>query len=134
MFSQAWLQVGGLIADFLGVSLIALEWMLSQRQDNSARAVEEAQARQAQAMAMMQRTRAAANPAAAASFQPHYEMMTDQQRRMSEMRIGEVRRHYGEMRHGAVYVGLVFVALGFVLQILAAWPGCCAALGITPGP
>lgn len=134
MISQAWLQVGGLIADFFGVALIALEWMLSQRQDSSARAIEEAQARQAQSMAMMQRTRAAANPAATASFQPHYEMMTDQQRRMAEMRLGEVRRQYGQMRHGVLYVGLVFVALGFVLQLLAAWPGCCAAIGITPGP
>jgi hypothetical protein len=134
MISQAWLQVGGLIADFVGVALIALEWMLSQRQDSSARAIEEAQARQAQAMAMMQRTRAAGNPAAAASFQPHYDMIADQQRRMAEMRVGDVRQRYGQMRHGAVYVGLTFVVLGFVLQLLAAWPGCCAAIGIAPGP
>jgi hypothetical protein len=132
MISQAWLQVGGLIADFVGVALIALEWILAQRQDHSARSIEEAQARQAQAMAMMQRTRAATNPAAATSFQPHYEMMADQQRRMAEMRVGDVRREYGGMRHRAVYVGLAFVVLGFVLQLLAAWPGCCVAIGIVP--
>jgi hypothetical protein len=132
MIGQAWLQVGGLIVDFVGVALIATEWMLAQRQETSARAIEEAQARQAQAMAMMQRTRAAANPAAAASFQPHYEMMTDQQRRMADMRLGDVRRRYGEMRHSKVYAGLALVAIGFVLQLLAAWPGCCAAIGITP--
>lgn len=132
MIGQAWLQVGGLIVDFLGVALIAIEWMLAQRQELSARAIEEAQARQAQSMAMMQRTRAAANPAAAASFQPHYDMITDQQRRMAEMRLGETRRHYGGMRHGAIYAGLALVSAGFVLQLLAAWPGCCSTIGITP--
>jgi len=126
--SQAWLQVAGIIVEFVGVLLISWEWFTAQRQERDERAIEAAHARQAESMAMMQR-HGQPNPA----MQRHFEMTGAAQNRMTTARIEANRTSYGGMRTRTVALALVFVVAGFVLQLLAAWPGCCQLLGITPG-
>ncbi len=130
--SQPWMQVAGLAMDFLGVALIALEWLLAQRQERTARAIEEAEARQREGMVYMQRAQASMSPHATAAVERHHEMMSDSQRRITQAKLGGVRRHYGGLRHSVVYAGMILVSLGFLTQIVAAWPGCCPQLGIVP--
>jgi hypothetical protein len=126
--SQAWLQVAGIIVEFIGVLLISWEWFTAQRQEQTERAIEAAHARQAENMALMQRT-GQPNPA----MQRHFEMTGAAQSRMTAARIEANRRSFGGLRTRAVAVALVFIVAGFALQLLAAWPGCCRAIGILPG-
>lgn len=67
------------------------------------------------------------------TFQRHVEMTTESQRRMAKTRLGATRAYYARHRYGAVYAGMALVLLGFVLQLLGTWPGCCAAIGLMPG-
>ena len=119
--SQAWLQVAGLVFDIVGFGLIAWEWLIAQRHEARELAIETARARQDQAYAYLQRATRDANPA----MQRHYEMSADMRRRRAEHEIDQTRRVYTGLRYRVVYAGMVAVVLGFVLQLLAAWPGCC---------
>lgn len=127
--SQAWLQVAGLVLDIVGFGLIAWEWLIAQRHGAKELAIAAARTRQDEAFAHMQRAMQQPNPA----MQRHFEMSADMRRRRAEHEIDETRRVYTGLRYRVVYAGMVAVVLGFVLQLLAAWPGCCAAIGITPG-
>ncbi|MFM9943311.1 MAG: hypothetical protein ACKVP7_27920 [Hyphomicrobiaceae bacterium] len=126
--SQAWLQVIGLIVEFVGVLLLAWEWFAAQRQEAAERAIESAHARQEESMARLQQV-GTPNP----SMQRHFEMSRDLQRRMTESRVSETRRSYTGMRGRAVAFALVFIVAGFVVQLMGAWPGCCRVIGIVPG-
>ncbi len=125
--SQAWLQVIGIVVEFLGVLLISWEWFTAQRQEAAERAIETAHARHDESMARMQQLQPG-NPA----MQRHFEMSRDMQRRMAESRVSETRRSYSGMRMRTVGVALLFVVAGFVCQLMGAWPGCCRAIGILP--
>lgn len=126
--AQAWFQVVGLMLDFAGVCLIAWEWLAAQRQEKALLAIEEARARSEEANQRMARVQPAND-----TMQRHFEAVNDMQRRMAQSRSAHSRSHYGGMRVRAVAVGMTLVALGFVLQMLGAWPGCCRLLGILPG-
>ena len=124
---QAWLQVIGLVVEFLGVVLISWEWFAAQRQEAAERAIETAHARGEQGMAHLQRVQAP-NP----TLQRHFEMSRDVQRRMTDARVADTRRVYSGMRGRAVAFALLIITAGFVIQLLGAWPGCCRVLGIVP--
>ena len=126
--AQAWFQVFGLMLDFVGVCLIAWEWLAAQRQEKALLAIEESRVRSEEANQRMARVQPAN-----ATMQRHFEAVNDMQRRMAQSRTAHSRAHYGGMRVRAVAVGMSFVALGFVLQMLGAWPGCCRLIGIVPG-
>lgn len=115
---QPWLQVAGLAIDFLGVMLIAIEWFLSQRQEQAALAIEAQHARSEEGRRMMARARPEVDP----NMARHLEMVADHDRRRAGQRGEAVRAHYGGMRTRTVAVGLVLVGLGFALQIAGAWP------------
>jgi hypothetical protein len=125
---QQWLQVIGLMLDFAGVCLIAWEWLAAQRQERALLAIEEARARSEEANQRMAR----AQPANATMLR-HFEAVNDMQRRMAQSRTAHSRSRYGGMRMLAVAIGMTLVALGFLLQMLGAWPGCCKVFGIIPG-
>ena len=127
--SQAWAQVAGLVFDILGFGLIAWEWLLAQRAEGVALAIEDARERQEASMANLGRAMTQSSPA----FQRHVEMTTDSQRRMAKNRLGASRAAYARHRYGAVYAGMALVLAGFVLQLVGTLPGCCAALGLIPG-
>ena len=125
---QAWLQVAGLILDFAGFALIATEWILAQRYERAARAIEEAEVRRIEIDRNMQRAPGMTSPV----MQRHFEMSGAAQQRMAALRLGSTRTHYTGMRSAAVYSGMTMVLLGFIGQLLGAIPGCCGALGIVP--
>ncbi len=133
--SQAWLPVIGLIVELLGVLLVSWEWFAAQRQEAAERAIEAAHARGEESMAHLSRAQTSGqaspqnlNPA----MQRHFEMTRDMQRRMTQSRVEETRRAYRGMRGRAVAFALLFIAAGFAIQLMGAWPGCCRAVGIWP--
>ena len=125
--SQGWLQVVGLAVEYIGVLLLAWEWFTARRQDMAERRVAEAQARREEASASLQRVQADNQ-----HMQRHFEMTRDVQRRMTARELETTRVSFGGLRVAAVAVSLLLVTLGFVLQMLGTWPGCCRALGIAP--
>ncbi len=125
--SQQWLQVVGLVVEFVGVLLLAWEWFAARRQDLAEREIAELQARREEGRVVMQRMQAA-NP----HMQRHHEMTRDVDRRMTAVRVEETRQHYGGLRGWAVMVSLALVTAGFVLQLLGSIPGCCSTIGVIP--
>ena len=98
MINQAWFQVAGLILDFLGVALIAAEWLLAQRQERIQRDIEDTAARSRAGFEFMESARATPNP----QMQKHHEMAMQQSRRVAEAKQAQVRVRYGGMRVRAV--------------------------------
>lgn len=126
--SQAWLQVAGLVVEYLGVLLLAWEWFAARRQDLAEREIADLQARREEGRSALQRVQAD-NP----HMQRHFEMTRDVDRRMTASRVDETRRRYGGLRGWAVLASLTLVTAGFALQLLGSVPGCCSAIGITAG-
>ena len=124
---QIWLQVGGMVVEFVGVMLLAWEWFAARRQDLAERRLAAAQARREEGMAGLQRVQADN-----AQMQRHLEMSRDMQRRMTASQVDQTRAQYGSMRGWAVGLALAFVAVGFVLQLMGTWPGCCRLIGVVP--
>jgi hypothetical protein len=125
--SQAWVQVLGLVVEFLGVLVLAWEWFAARRQDLAVEALAEAEARREAGRAGLERLQAD-NPA----MQRHFEMVRDMDRRRTAHEVDRARSHYGGLRARAVVMALLLVALGFGLQLLGTVPGCCPALGVGP--
>lgn len=125
--SQAWLQVVGLLLDMIGFGLILWEWVIAQHQEARLRAMEAAEGRQAESMRQLQRA-----PATTPQMQHHLEAAAESRQRLARLRKGEVGRQYRGVRFAVVYLGAACVLLGFLVQLLAAWPGCCTLIGIQP--
>lgn len=126
--TQQWLQVVGLVVEYLGVLLLAWEWFAARRQDQTEHAIAEQQARREEGRAALQRVQSG-NP----QMQRHHEMTRDIDRRMVAAQVDATRRRYGGLRARAVAVSLLVVTAGFALQLVGSIPGCCVAIGITPG-
>ena len=126
--SQAWITVAGLCLDFLGFALIAWEWLLAQRAERAALEIAEAQARQQAGRDLLTRSPAGQHP----QMQRHMEVVAQMEGRRTKSRLEETRTTFARRRYGAIYAGMVFVLIGFVLQLLGALPGCCHILGIVP--
>lgn len=124
---QIWLQVGGMIVEFAGVMLLAWEWFAARRQDLAERALAAAQSRREESMAGLQRAQADNT-----QMQRHLEMSRDMQRRMTASQVHQTQAQYGSMRAWAVALSLVFIVVGFVLQLMGTWPGCCRLIGVVP--
>ena len=126
--SQAWLQVAGLIVEYVGVLVLAWEWFTARRQDLEERDIAETQVRREESRAALQRAQGG-NP----QMQRHFDMTRDVERRMTATRVDEARRRYGGLRGWAVLASLALITAGFVLQLLGSVPGCCRAIGIIAG-
>lgn len=124
--TQAWLQVIGLCLDFLGFALIAFEWLLAQRAEAAQRLILEQQARAAEGRDHL--ARVAGDP----GMQRHLEAVQRMAQRRTDLAVGATRESYARRRYGVIYAGMALVAAGFACQMLAAWPGCCRAIGILP--
>jgi hypothetical protein len=120
MIPQAWFSVVGLAFDFIGVMLLAWEWRLAIIADEQ-EAAEEARARRTAPNPMMPRP---GGPQQAVFDHMRAQMDADQKAR----RAGSVRG----ARRGVFTIAMVLITIGFVLQLLGALPGCCAAFGIRP--
>jgi hypothetical protein len=125
--SQAWLQVAGLLLDMLGVLLVAGEWLIAQAQERRALDIEAGRQRHDDSLERFKRI-----PNAQPAMLEHMERVASMQRQVAQSRLGEARVYYGRRRYAVIYVGLGCVVLGFALQLMGAWPGCCAWAGIAP--
>ena len=126
--NQAWITVVGLCLDFLGFALIAWEWLLAQRAERAALEIAEAQARQQAGRDLLTRSPAGQHP----QMQRHMEVVAQIEGRQTKSQLDATRETFARRRYGAIYTGMAFVLIGFVLQLLGALPGCCAGLGIVP--
>jgi hypothetical protein len=114
--SQQWLNVLGLALDFLGFMLLLREWWLAFFSERRQIEMQE-QLERMQAMRNLRpRTPGEHNPFEA------LERMQDQQATR-----GARTAHRTAMgaRRATFIVSPTLIALGFALQLLAAWPGCC---------
>lgn len=126
--TQAWLQVAGLIVDFLGVSLIAVEWLIAQRGERRLLEIEARRATSDDGRQRMVRM----TPNMSPEMVRHLETVSEMERRMAAQRTEQARTQVGQLRVKVIVLGLVFVLVGFVLQLAGAWPGCCVWAGIAP--
>lgn len=125
--NQAWVTVAGLCLDFAGVALIAWEWLLAQRAERAALTIAEAHERQEASRSMLGQA-----PGQNEQMQRHLAAVAQMEGRRTKSRLEESRGTFARRRFGAVYTGMLFVLLGFVLQLLGAIPGCCRVVGIVP--
>jgi hypothetical protein len=114
--TQQWLTVLGLALDFTGFMLLLREWWLAFFNE----------ARQMQLAEQLDRMRAIRNirPRAPGEVNP-YETL---ERVQDEQAIRRARAEHGAAlteRRGTFLVATLLIVVGFVLQIIGAWPGCC---------
>jgi hypothetical protein len=127
---QAWVQVAGLCVDFVGVTLIALEWLLAQRQELRLLAIAQAQDVSGDMRERMREGARRSGGPGAEQMERHFTVVARMEQQRDRQRVQATRRSYGGMRTGVVAIGMVLVLIGFVLQLLGTAPGCCAMLGI----
>lgn len=123
---QGWFQVAGLTLDFLGVMLLAYEWLVgfrAQRREEEAGLRGE---RELKHLAFAQQSMRDERMAA------HYKVVSERARdRIAEE--GRAIRHRGtQIRLPVFFTAMVMIATGFVLQALGSWPAGIPALGILP--
>lgn len=111
---QQWLNLAGLTFDFMGVIMLAYEWWiaLSADRESAERAAFENRIRP---NPVMQQQQQQGNP-----NQQMHDFMREQLKFQQEM--ARARGLRG-MRRGWFTAAMVFVVLGFLLQILGSFPG-----------
>ncbi len=115
--TQQWLTVLGLALDFTGFMLLLREWWLAFFNEERQIAVGGAARPHAGRCAT-------SAPARRASATPTRRWSGVQ----DEQAIRRARAEHGAAltaRRGTFLVATVLIVVGFVLQIIGAWPGCC---------
>jgi uncharacterized membrane protein len=114
--TQQWLTVLGLTLDFAGFMLVLREWWLAFFNEK----------RQIEMEERLERMRAVRNLRPRAPGEPnrfeHLERMQDDQAIRSARGIHRVAM---AARRATFLLSVVLIVLGFVLQLVGAWPGCC---------
>jgi len=120
--TQQWLNVLGIVLDFVGFMLLLREWWLAFFNEG----------RQMQLAEQLDRMRALRNmrprdPGERNPFETIERMQDEQAIRTARA------EHRAAMtsRRGVFLVATLLIVAGFLLQLIAAWPGCCAPW-ITP--
>jgi uncharacterized membrane protein len=114
--TQQWLTVLGLALDFLGFMMLLREWWLAFFNENRQMQMAEQLDRMRAMRTMIPRAPGERNP---------YESL---ERVQDEQAIRKARaEHRAAMnaRKGTFVLATVLIILGFVLQVVGAWPGCC---------
>lgn len=112
---QAWVNVAGLSFDFLGFCLLLREWWIAFLSETAVMAQEEA-------LAQQQKLRAFAAQSANDAMKRHLAVAGQMQ---DDMAIGQARAQRRAALRGrrAWFISAaIFIALGFLLQLLAALP------------
>lgn len=125
---QQWLTVIGLGIDFVGFCLVLREWWLAVF--NEARQIElEEQLERARALRTFARSSASGHP-------PHnpYETLDRMQDEMAIQKARTLHRQAIRARRGIFVLAAALIVIGYGLQIVGAWPGCCELIGILPQP
>lgn len=120
--TQQWITVVGLVLDFSGFMLLLREWWLAFFNE----------ARQIEMEEQLERVRALRNlrPTPQGQRNP-FETLERVQDEAALRRAREAHRAAMASRKGTFIFSTVLIALGFVLQLAGAWPGCCPPL-VTP--
>jgi hypothetical protein len=111
---QQWLNVAGLSFDFVGVLLLAYEWWITLGAEREA----------AERAAFENRIRPA--PAMQEQMQqgnPHYAMHEVMREQLEFDREAARAQGFRGMRRSWFTAAMVFIALGFLLQIMGSFPG-----------
>lgn len=114
--TQQWLTVLGLALDFAGFALLLREWWLAFF--NESRQLEMAE--QLERMRAM-RTLIPRNP----GERNPYESLERAQDEQAIRRARSEHRQAMAARKRMFTLAIVLVVLGFSLQLVGAWPGCC---------
>jgi len=114
--TQQWLNVLGLALDFAGFMLLLREWWLAFFNER----------RQIEMQEQLERMQAMRNlrPRAPGERNP-FEALERMQDQQSTRNARTAHRTAMMTRRGTFLLSTALIVLGFVLQILAAWPGCC---------
>jgi uncharacterized membrane protein len=114
--TQQWLTVTGLVLDFVGFMLLLREWWLAFFNEARQIATEE----------QLERIRAMRNirPRAPGEHNP-YESLERMQDEQAIRKARAVHRAAMSARRGTFLLSMVLIVVGFLLQIVGAWPGCC---------
>ena len=114
--TQQWLTVLGLALDFLGFMLLLREWWLAFFNEDRQMQMDEQLDRMRAMRTMMP-------PRARASTTPTSRWSACRTSRRSARRAPSIARPWRRAGHVPARDGADH--LGFVLQIVGAWPGCC---------
>jgi hypothetical protein len=114
--TQQWLTVTGLVLDFAGFMLLLREWWLAFFNEERQIAMEE----------QLERMRGIRNirPRAPGEHNP-YESLERIQDEQAIRKARSIHRAAMSARRGTFLVSTVLIVVGFLLQIVGAWPGCC---------
>ena len=114
--TQQWLTVAGLALDFTGFMLLLREWWLAFFNEE----------RQIEMEEQFERVRALRNlrPTQLGQKNP-FETLERVQDEAALRKARNVHRAAMAARKGTFLLATALIVLGFVLQIVGAWPGCC---------
>jgi hypothetical protein len=120
--TQQWLTVAGLALDFAGFMMLLREWWLAFFNEE----------RQIEMEEQFERARALRNlrPTPPGQRNP-FETLERVQDEAALRKARTVHRAAMGARKGTFVLATAMIVLGFVLQLVGAWPGCCPPL-ITP--
>jgi hypothetical protein len=122
--TQQWLTVLGIALDFAGFMMLLREWWLAFFNEG----------RQMELAERLDHMRAMRNirPRAPGERNPFESLDRMQDEQAIRKARAEHRAALGA-RRGVFLLATTLIVLGFVLQLIGAWPGCCAPW-ITPQP
>jgi uncharacterized membrane protein len=114
--TQQWLTVLGLTLDFAGFMLVLREWWLAFFNEKRQIEMEEPLERMRAVRNLRPRAPGAPNP-----FEQLERMQDDQAVRSAR----GIHRAAMVARRATFLFSMALIVLGFVLQLVGAWPGCC---------
>jgi len=114
--TQQWITVLGLALDFAGFMLLLREWWLAFFNEGRQIAMEEQLERMRAMRTLIPREPGERNP---------YESLERVQDEQAIRKARGAHRAAMAARRWTFLLAMAMIALGFVLQIAGAWPGCC---------
>src|SRR5262245_6274849 len=114
--TQQWLTVLGLGLDFLGFMMLLREWWLAFFNEDRQMQMAEQLDRMRAMRTMIRRAPGERNP---------YEALERVQDEQAIRRARAEHRTAMAARKGTFVVATLLIILGFVFQLVGAWPGCC---------
>jgi hypothetical protein len=129
---QQWLQVIGLFFDGLGFALIALEWYRGYREMRAKVTLVARNMERAEKARLQREIKDAIGSVGVAEVGALYKddhALADLAQHAYE--IDQIDR-FRKTQARLFFAGVAAFIAGMVLQLLGAWPGCCAFIGIIP--
>jgi hypothetical protein len=114
--TQQWLTVLGIALDFAGFMLLLREWWLAFFNEERQLAMEEQLERVRALRNMRPRQPGVANP---------YEALERVQDDQAIRKARTLHRAAMAARRGTFMLSVALIVVGFILQLVGAWPGCC---------